>query len=56
MAVPNPNDRPSVTEALAEFEAVVLMLNRRTLRARIWRDKDTLSERIYRFFHCEPAL
>jgi len=56
MACPNPNDRPSVSEALAEFEAVVLTLNRRTLRARIWRDKDTLFERLSRFFCGEPAL
>jgi len=56
MAGPNPNARPSVTEALAEFEAVVLTLNPGTLRARIWRHRDTLSERFSRFFYCEPAL
>jgi hypothetical protein len=49
MAKPNPNDRPSVTEALAEFEVVVSTLNRRTLSARIWRHEDTLSERLLRF-------
>ena len=45
MAHPDPNDRPSATEALAEFEAVVSTLKRRTLRARIWRHEDTLSAR-----------
>jgi len=49
MAEPNPNDRPSVTEALAEFEAVVSTLNRRTMSARIWRHEDTLPERLLRF-------
>ena len=74
MARPNPNDCPSVTEALAEFKALVSIehyllrfgvtefkalvstLNHRTLFARIWRDKDTLSERLSRFFHREPAI
>ena len=56
MTGPIPNDRPTVTEALAEFEAVVLTLNPRTLRARIWRNKDTFSERIFRFFYLHILL
>jgi hypothetical protein len=47
MAHPNPDDRPSATEALAEFEAIVLTLHHRRLRARIWRSQDTLCERIF---------
>jgi len=52
----NPNDRPSAAEALTEFETVVSSLDHRKLRARIWRYKDTLSERLLRFFHCIPSL
>jgi len=56
MTRPNPSDRPSAAEALAEFEAIVASLDRRKFHARIWRYKDTLSERLFRFFHCMPAL
>ncbi|KIM71401.1 hypothetical protein PILCRDRAFT_17110 [Piloderma croceum F 1598] len=56
MAHPNSNDRPSATEALAEFEAIVLTLRRRRLRARIWRHEDTFFERLLCFFRRNPVL
>jgi len=56
MTSTNPNDRPSATEALAEFEAVASSLDRRKLRSRIWRYKDTFSERLSRFIYRIPAL
>ena len=56
MTRPNPNDRPSATEALAEFEAVVSTIKRRTLRARIWRKTDTISERFSCFISRIPVL
>jgi len=56
MTRPNPSNRPSAAEALAEFEVVASSLDRRALRARIWRYKDTFSERLFRLFHCIPAL
>jgi hypothetical protein len=56
MARPDPNDRPSVTEALAEFEAVVLTLKPRTLRTRIWRHEDTLSARFSCFISGWPLV
>jgi hypothetical protein len=51
-----PNDRPTATEALAEFETVVSSISRRKLRARIWRIEDTLAARVSRFVHGIPAL
>lgn len=56
MTKSNPCDRPSATEALVEFEAVVSSLERRKLRARIWRHEDTVSVRRLRFLCCLPAL
>jgi hypothetical protein len=56
MAHPNPDDRPSATESLAEFEAIVLTLRPRMLRARIWRSQDTLCERIFCFITGHPVL
>jgi hypothetical protein len=56
MAHPNTNDRPSATEALAEFEAIVLTLRRRRLCARIWRHEDTFFERLLCFFRRNPVL
>ena len=56
MTQPNPNDRPNATEALAEFEAVVSTIKRRTLRARIWRKTDTISERFSCFINRIPVL
>ena len=46
-----PNDRPTATEALAEFETVISSISRRKLHARIWRTEDTLAERLFRFVH-----
>ena len=56
MLHPDPNDRPSATEALAEFEAVVSTLNPRTLCARIWRQQDTLSARFSCFIFGWPLV
>jgi hypothetical protein len=56
MAHPNPNDRPSATEALAEFEAIVLTLRSRRLHTRIWRHEDTFFERLLCFFRRIPVL
>lgn len=56
MTRPNPNDRPTITQALMEFEGVVSLINRRTLRTQIWRHEDTLSERLFRFVNRIPAL
>jgi hypothetical protein len=52
----DPNDRPTAAEALAEFETIASLISRRKLGARIWRDKDTLSERFNRFIYRTPAL
>ena len=56
MTRPVPNDRPTITEALAEFETIVSSIGRRKLRTRIWRTEDTLSERFSRFVNRMPAL
>ena len=42
MTCPNPADRPTVSAALAEFEAIVSSIKQRKMNTRIWRKKDTL--------------
>jgi hypothetical protein len=56
MTHPNPEQRPTASAALAEFESIVSSIKRRKLNARIWRNTDTLAERFLRFVLGFPIL
>ena len=56
MTLPNPDDRPTASAALENFESIVSSIKRRKVNTRIWRKRDTLVERFIRFIFGIPIL